>query len=198
MTRQVFVAVPLPADATRVVTELVDRVRADGNGIEKSASRNGRDVRWVRLDGLHVTLRFLGPAPEEALPAITDAIRRTAAASAGFRVVVDGAGAFPNPTRPRAIFLDIVEGASDLATLAQAVEAALEPLGWPRSDRPFKAHLTLARSDGVASGPAVAARLAEAARGLRLSVTIDRLGLFESRTGDGPARYEPLELAHLR
>jgi RNA 2',3'-cyclic 3'-phosphodiesterase len=189
--RRLFVAALLPSDAARTVADLVDRVRADGE------SRNGRDVRWVRLDGLHVTLRFLGPTPEAAIPGITEAVRGAAADVQAFEVVVDGAGAFPSPSRPRALFLDIVEGASDLATLAGKVETGLEPLGWPRSDRPFRAHLTLARSDGVAAGPAVAARLRDAATGLRLTAAIERIGLFESQTGNGPARYEPLEVVDL-
>lgn len=190
--RRLFVAVPLPAATVEAVTALVDRVRADG------VPGGGRDVRWVRLDGLHVTLRFLGPTLEPAIPPIATAVRAAAAGVDAFGIVVDGAGAFPSPNRPRAIFLDITDGVPALADLAGQVDRALEPLGWPAPDRPFRAHLTLARSDGVAAGSAVAARLADAARGLDLRATVDRLGLFESLTGGGPARYEPLELVHLR
>ena len=39
----------------RPIAALVDRVRSRG------VPGGGRDVRWVRLDGLHLTLRFLGP-----------------------------------------------------------------------------------------------------------------------------------------
>jgi RNA 2',3'-cyclic 3'-phosphodiesterase len=189
--RRLFVAVPLPAATTEAVAALVDRVRSAG------VPGGGRDVRWVRLDGLHITLRFLGPTLEPAIPPIQDAVRAVAAAASPFELVVDGAGAFPSPGRPRAIFLDISDGAVELGGLAGAVDRALEPLGWPASDRPFRAHLTLARSDGVAAGSAIATRLADAARGLQLRAKVDRLGLYESLTGGGPARYEPLELADL-
>ncbi len=189
--RRLFVAVPLPEAAVEVVVALVDRVRSDG------VPRGGRDVRWVRMDGLHVTLRFLGPTPDPGIPPVVAAVQQAASTLGSFRIVVDGAGAFPSPARPRTIFLEITEGAEDLARLAAEVDRSLTPVGWPPSDRPFRAHLTLARSDGVAAGPAIAARLADAARDLGLAMTIDRVGLFESLTGGGPARYEPLELVDL-
>ena len=69
--------------------------------------------------------------------------------------------------------------------------------GWPPEARPFRAHLTLARADGVPAGARVAARLVEAAADLRIASAIDRIGLFESLTGGGPARYEPIEMVRL-
>ena len=63
--------------------------------------------------------------------------------------------------------------------------------------RPFRAHLTLARSDGVAAGAEIGARLQTAAADLNIPARIDQIGLFESLTGGGPARYEPLEVVQL-
>ena len=65
--------------------------------------------------------------------------------------------------------------------------------GWTPEDRPFRPHLTLARSDGIGSGGRTAARLTEAAGDLDARWTVDRLVLFESVTGGGPARYVPIE-----
>jgi 2'-5' RNA ligase len=64
--------------------------------------------------------------------------------------------------------------------------------GWPRDERPYRAHLTLARSDGVRAGPAVARHLIEAAEAIRAPFRAESLVLFESITGGGPARYEPV------
>jgi 2'-5' RNA ligase len=57
--------------------------------------------------------------------------------------------------------------------------------------------LTLARSDGVPAGRAIAQTLMAEAADLRIAARVDRIGLFESLTGGGPARYEPLEVAAL-
>jgi RNA 2',3'-cyclic 3'-phosphodiesterase len=188
--RRLFVAVPLPSDAAAEVAALVERVRAPG------IPGGGRDARWVRMDGLHLTLRFLGPTLEDRVGSARDAVR-AADVGPGFEVEIDGAGAFPSPGRPRTLWLDIVDGTADLGSLAGRIDEALVAAGWPPSDRAFRPHLTLARSDGIAAGAGLAARLMGDAVDLHLRFRVDRVGLFESLTGGGPARYEPLEMVLL-
>jgi 2'-5' RNA ligase len=193
-TRRLFVAVPLDEPAFRAVTGIVERIRAD----RERAAPNQRDVRWVRMDGLHLTLRFLGPTPEADVPAVGQAVRRAADAQDAFEIRIDGGGAFPNPHRPRTLWLGVTRGTEELARLAAAVDRELVAAGWPASERPFRAHLTVARSDGIPAGADVARRLAEAAADLDQPSAADRVVLFESITGRGPARYEALETAALR
>lgn len=189
--RRVFIGVPLPEAARAAITELVEGVRSDG------VPTGGRDVRWVRLDGLHVTLRFLGPTLEDRVAIARDVVRQAAAHGEPFDLVIARAGAFPPVGRPRALWLGVRDGAQQLADLAAAVERSLVAAGWPPETRPFRAHLTVARADGVAAGAEIGARLRAAAADLRIPARIDRIGLFESLTGGGPARYEPLELIAL-
>ncbi|HEX5015416.1 MAG TPA: RNA 2',3'-cyclic phosphodiesterase [Candidatus Limnocylindrales bacterium] len=184
-TRRVFVAVPLPEAARADVTALVDSVRA-------TADPGARDVRWVRLDGLHVTLRFVGPVDEGDLKRLAGAVDAAAASVTGFRVSVESAGAFPAQGRPRVIWLGIGEGGRELGEVASAVDDALADVGIARSERPFRAHLTVARADGIRTGADVARRLIAAAADWRTAFVADRIVLFESISGGGPARYEPL------
>ena len=193
-TRRLFVAVPLDEPAVRTVVGVVERIRADRERVAPAE----RDVRWVRMDGLHLTLRFLGPTPERDVVSVADAVRRAADGHAPFEIGIDGGGAFPNPRRPRTLWLAVTRGTRELAALAEAVDRELVQAGWPASERSFRAHLTVARSDGIPAGADVARRLAEAAAGLDLSSSADRVVLFESITGGGPARYEPLESVPLR
>lgn len=192
--RRLFVAVPLDEPALRTVTDLVGRIRADR---EKDAPGE-RDVRWVRMDGLHLTLRFLGPTPEERVGVVAEAVRRASAGQESFEIEIDGGGAFPNPRRPRTLWLAVTAGTQELAALASALSRELVTAGWPADERPFRAHLTLARSDGIAAGADVGRRLAAAAAGIHVRSRADRLVLFESVTGGGPARYERLETVPLR
>ena len=195
---RLFVAVPVPADAVRAVSALVEGVRAaDGAAIVGPIRRGSNDVRWVRLDGLHVTLRFIGPTPDEKVEAVGRAVRTVAGASAPFDVRLAGAGAFPTPDRPRALWLGVDDGAKQLEDLAARLDAELVSLGWPADGRPFRAHLTLARSDGVRAGPRLARRLMAAADGFSAPWRATTIVLFESRTGGGPARYVPLVEAPL-
>ena len=187
--RRLFVAVPLDTAAVTTIAALVERVRAE----RALVAPDERDVRWVRMDGLHLTLRFLGPTPENNIPAVAEAVRRAASTQDPFEVRIDGGGSFPNPRRPRTLWLAVTHGTAELGSLARAVDRELVAAGWPSDDRPFRAHLTVARSDGVPAGADVARRLTAAAEGVDVSSAAERLVLFESITGGGPARYEPLE-----
>jgi RNA 2',3'-cyclic 3'-phosphodiesterase len=184
--RRLFVAVPLPDDAATAVASVVDEVRAAG------LPAGMHDVRWVRLDGLHLTLRFLGPTPDDRIPPTAEAIRQAAADGVPIPVAIGDSGAFPQRGRPRTLWVGVVAGAPELDALAARVGERLVAAGWPPDDRPFRAHLTLARSDGLAAGTLVADRLASAMRDRRIDFVADRLTLFESVTGGGPARYVPV------
>jgi RNA 2',3'-cyclic 3'-phosphodiesterase len=190
--RRLFIAVPLPDDAAEAVRSVVDEVRAE------PLPPGARDVRWVRLDGLHLTVRFLGPTPEDRVEATAAAVRAVASAAAGpIAMELGGAGTFPPQGRPRALWLGIVQGADALGDLATQLDSALAAAGWPSEHRPFRAHLTLARSDGIAVGRLVADRLASAMSERHIPVLVDQLGLFESVTGGGAARYVPVASAQL-
>jgi 2'-5' RNA ligase len=178
---RLFVAVPLSTDATAAVAAVVERIRVD--------EPEGRGVRWVRLDGLHLTLRFLGPTSESRVPDLAAAVADVARDGKPFAITVRGAGSFPPTGRPRTIWLDIRDGVESLEGLAARLDERLADAGWERDRRPFRAHLTLARADGVRAGPATVAALTAAAADLAIESPIDRLILFESITGSGRARY---------
>jgi RNA 2',3'-cyclic 3'-phosphodiesterase len=183
--RRIFAAIPLAADARGAVEALVGAVR-------ESADPGEREVRWVRLDGLHVTLRFIGPTLDPRIPAALEAVRVAASESTPFEVGLAGAGAFPDAIRPRALWLGIGTGVDELSALTRAIDRELAARGWSVEERPFRPHLTLARSDGVGTGSRTAARLMMEADGLDVRWNVDRVVLFESVTGGGPARYVPI------
>jgi 2'-5' RNA ligase len=153
--------------------------------------------RWVRVDGLHLTLRFLGATPDMRQQELAGALEATTAGVEPFEISLSGAGAFPNPSQPRVLWIGIAQGAPRLGVLAGRLEGELQRLGWPPDDRPFQAHLTLARTDGVPGAADRAQRLMELAQGIRLSWTADRLVLYRSVLGRGPARYESVAEARL-
>lgn len=189
--RRLFFALPLPAEATAKIAALVEGVRAEG------VPGGGRDVRWVRLDGLHLTLRFLGPTLDDRVDAAIAAVHAAARGEAPFDVAIGGAGAFPPVGRPRALWLGLRAGADGLTGLAEAVDRSLAEAGWVLDPKPFRPHLTLARSDGVPAGSAIGARLVEEAASMDVRFRAERIGLYESLTGGGPARYLPLATADL-
>jgi 2'-5' RNA ligase len=183
-SRRLFIALPLPDHARTVIENLVEAVRADLPG------RSG--VRWVRTDGLHLTLRFLGPTTTERIEALRRLIGGIAAATAPIPIAIAGAGAFPSASRPRVLWLGLAEGGERVAELTGDLVPGLASLGWPSDERPFHAHLTLARTDGAPAGRQAATRLVELATDLRLELVCSELALMETHSGRGPARYEPV------
>lgn len=190
--RRLFYAVPIPQPAVDQIAEVVSAIRAEG------VPGGGRDVRWVRLEGLHLTLRFLGPTLDDRIEAATQALKGATDGRSAFDISIGGGGTFPPQGRPRALWLDVRDGEEGLVGLAAEIDRELAHAGWVLEPKPFRPHLTLARSDGVPAGAAIGARLIEAADDLDVRFQAERVGLYESLTGGGPARYEPLEVVGLR
>ena len=188
---RLFVAAPIPEDVAARVGELIDQVGA-------ALGPDGRSIRWVQMDGLHITLRFLGPTPADRVAAVGAAIERVSNAVAGpFEVRLGGAGGFPDVVRPRALWLGIRAGAADLGRLSDNLTSQLLTDGWELDARPFRPHLTIARTDGVHAGADAGRRLIAAAAELDLVFTVDQVNLYRSHLGHGPARYEVLRSAPL-
>lgn len=102
-------------------------------------------VVWVRPEGMHLTLKFLGNIPAGRVPEIAGALEGVAALFPPVHFAVAGAGGFPSARAPRVVWVGIREGAETLGRLAAAVDSALAEREFPREMRPFRAHLTLGR-----------------------------------------------------
>jgi 2'-5' RNA ligase len=191
-TSRLFIAVPVADDVRGGIGAIMEKLA--GGPVDR---RGPGQPRWVRVDGLHLTLRFLGATPDERQPELAAAIATVAADVRPFQVVLSGGGAFPNQYRPRVLWIGIGEGAAELDALERRVDVELRRLGWSADDRPFNAHLTLARTDGVSDADAVARRLVEEARDVRLTWQANRLVLYKSNLGAGPAHYQALATSEL-
>jgi 2'-5' RNA ligase len=143
--------------------------------------------RPVPPDNWHLTLRFLGDTTAEAR---ADLERRLAAADLGpaFELAFDGLGVFGPPAAARTLWLGLDEGAEPLTALAEVVEASAVASGFPPEGRPFRAHLTLARFNP----PEDLRRLVGVSRPSGARERVERVVLYRSHLGRGPARYEGL------
>ncbi len=179
-------ALPLGDDARLAVRALVDTLAS-----QPSVPAAGR-LRWAVTDNLHLTLRFLGPTAPTRVADVAAAAGAAARRTAPFEVRLGGAGAFPEAARPRVVWLGIATGVPELTALAAELGDELAERGWARDERPFRVHLTLARADGIAGAGRAVAALQEASVGLDAAWTADRLVVYQSGLGSGPARYRPL------
>lgn len=106
---------------------------------------SGASVKIVDMANMHITLKFLGDIPEEKVPAIEDAMKNAISGIKPFRMRMKGAGAFPNLSRISVVWAGL-EGADQLAEIAERLEKCLKPLGFEPEKRKFSPHVTLART----------------------------------------------------
>lgn len=128
-----------------IAVEAADEVITRLTALQEALRGAGADVGWASPAGLHVTLKFLGNVDEARVPALTVALAAVAGRHAPFAIRLVGVGAFPDPRRPRIVWVGVTEGADSLRALAADVDAAMVAAGFPPEERPFRAHVTLGR-----------------------------------------------------
>jgi 2'-5' RNA ligase len=102
-------------------------------------------VRWVRPEGIHLTLKFLGDVDEGRLADVARGIETATRNIQPFEILLGGYGAFPNFRRPRVFWLGIQEDTGVLIRLQRRIEQELEKEGFSPEKRRFTPHLTLGR-----------------------------------------------------
>lgn len=132
---RLFVACEVPDDVKDSIGTLITDLR----------SRSGIAVRWIRPEGVHVTLKFLGEVPVKQLPAIKLAIQEAVVGHAPFELEFSNIGTFGGREGLRIMWVGIAGDVLRLEALVRAVNAALAVVGFEPERRPFRPHLTLGR-----------------------------------------------------
>jgi 2'-5' RNA ligase len=122
-------------------------------------------VRWVRRANLHVTLKFIGDIPDDALAALCETAGEVADGLDGpIPLAVARLSAIPpwHARRPsRMIWADVDDPTGQLGSLHDQLESALRPLGFPAEKRPFRPHISLGRIKSLSDQRQWEQRLAE-------------------------------------
>jgi 2'-5' RNA ligase len=132
---RLFVGVPLS-----------DELRATAGATAEAWHPLAPTAKWVEPALFHLTLQFIGEFPDGRVPELAAALAVPAREKAPFTLRLGGPIVLPPSRRARVLALSVEEGFADLYSLAHAVMRATRPLGVPKEDRQFTAHLTLARS----------------------------------------------------
>ncbi len=183
---RLFLAVDLDEPTRRAVARLA-RGLAD-----RLAASFKRGARWVEPDNLHLTVRFIGEVSDEQAARVREVVQSRLATPA-FELTLGGLGVFPPGGAARVLWVGVVEGASELAALHDELEARLRALGEPPEDRPFTAHLTLARFKDLDRRQSDALRAAiREGPGAVGSCRVDAVTLYQSRLSPAGPTYTPL------
>jgi 2'-5' RNA ligase len=130
---------------TFIAIELPPEIKEAMAGVQAELKKSDADVGWVRPEGVHLTLKFLGDVEEKKVAELGDALAERLKGETPFILQAKGIGTFPTPKAPRVVWLGVEGEVARLSALADKVESVCAGLKFPKEDRPFKAHLTLGR-----------------------------------------------------
>jgi 2'-5' RNA ligase len=167
---RLFAAADIPDQARELVTSAVGKSRG-----------NIPVARWVEPENLHLTLKFIGAYPQEALGRLSNELRETGGLCAPFEAALGGCGAFPSSRKARVIWVGMSQGVEGAAAVTRKLDARLEKVGVEREGRPFRGHITLARLKQPRDCEVALDRLSEDLVGLQaMTFMVDEIILFRS------------------
>ncbi len=151
------------------------------------------DIRWTRVESLHLTLKFLGDIERSQVEPVLSVLHGLAQQRPPFRAVAQGLGTSPHPRRPRVLWAGL-QG-ERISELREAIETGLLPLDFPPEERAFTPHLTLGRVRSLRGWERVLLILKAHEQTYFGESTIDHMTLYQSELRpDGP-RYTSLGAA---
>lgn len=148
-------------------------------------------VKWVRAENLHVTLKFLGNTDVGKLEQIENALKAVRN-SQPVTLEFYGLGFFPSEKRPRVLWAGL-DSSANLRPLAEDIDRSMYQLGFPPEERPFTPHLTLARFNPPGLPPKLSQAVKQhASRGFG-SFTAREFHLIESKLKSTGAEYTTVQ-----
>jgi len=177
-----FLAIDPPAVVLENIAGMQNRLKKSIQGA----------VRWVRPEGIHLTLKFFGDIAAMDVANISEAIAKRTTACSQFALEIRGLGAFPGAARPRVIWLGITGQLERLLSLQQDLEEEFFLLGFPKEDRPFRAHLTVGRVKVPKGITGLAPAVAAAGDLTAGTFTVGEAVLFQSSLSPQGAIYTKL------
>jgi 2'-5' RNA ligase len=132
-----FIAIPLTTECQTMLEQL-----------QRMLTTFRADVRWVRVQSIHLTLKFLGESDPKMIPQLAEALKNAVQPQQAIALRLHGLGSFPNQRNPRVLWCGIDGEMTQLAQLQHQVEYVCEAFGFASEGRPFAPHLTLGRVTG--------------------------------------------------
>ena len=130
-----FLAVEPPEEILQTVIRLQEKLKREISG----------RLSWTRPGGQHLTLKFFGDVSTGDVDSIGRAVQNRLPSGAALNLKIEKLGVFPDARKPRVLWCGTSGDVEKLAALHKQLDADFTGIGFPKEDRPFRAHLTLAR-----------------------------------------------------
>ncbi len=177
-----------------IAIEFPQVLRSKLESLQRELKRQEADVKWVRPEGIHLTLKFLGSISRDEIDRISNVLAGIVPRWSPFSMKIKGLGCFPSVRNPRVLWMGIQEGAGEVLSLQKAIEKASLEKNFPPEDRPFKPHLTLGRIRSPRRREALMASM-ETNRDIEIgSFFAQEVSLFQSELKPSGAVYTRLQV----
>jgi 2'-5' RNA ligase len=130
---------------TFIAVDLSKSIRDKTVALQNTLAKTGADVKWVEPANLHVTLLFLGEVDDRQVPEVCRLTANCVGAHPAFSMQVESVGCFPNPRRPRVVWVGVGAGFEAISAIHDALEIEFDDLGFRREERRYTPHITLGR-----------------------------------------------------
>jgi 2'-5' RNA ligase len=181
-----FLAIELPKEIIGKLSEIQNNLKSSGS-----------QIKWVRPESIHLTLKFFGNIEEKTVDDISQVLKKVTAKISAFVINVKDIGVFPNMSRPRVIWVGVESSGRTLDILHKETESSLKKIGFEPEERKFSAHLTLGRVKSLKDKRQLTEQI-EKLKGCEVgSFRVENLFLFKSDLRPTGAVYTKLETFNL-
>ena len=185
-----FIAVDIPPAIQKTIQYKIEMLR----------KAIGNSIRWVPVQNIHLTLKFLGDVSQNDVDKLTQMLRTESDTHASFDITIGGLGSFPNSKRARVVFIR-TQAPAELDALQRGIESATTRLGFEADTRPFSPHLTVGRVRGHITAPEqekIRKILEETKIDSVGTARVDSIHLYKSELKPGGSVYTKLFSAPLK
>ena len=130
-----FLAIEPSEDVLQTMVRLQEKLKREISG----------KVSWTRPQGQHLTLKFFGDISTDDVKNISAAVQNRIAPGWSLNLKIEKPGVFPDARKPRVLWCGTSGDVEKLSALQKQLDGDFAAIGFPEEDRPFRAHLTLAR-----------------------------------------------------
>lgn len=185
-----FIAVDIPPAIQKTIQYKIEMLR----------KAIGNSIRWVPVQNIHLTLKFLGDVSQNDVDKLTQMLRTESDTLASFDITIGGLGSFPNSKRARVVFIR-TQAPAELDALQRGIESATTRLGFEADTRPFSPHLTVGRVRDHITAPEqekIRKILEETKIDSVGTARVDSIHLYKSELKPGGSVYTKLFSAPLK
>jgi len=181
-TIRAFIGIRLPENMISFFREIQDGIKAQG-----------LNLKLVRPENIHITLKFLGYIDKSAVREIGYAMEESGHRNSPIILNAKGLGCFPTIRKPRILWVGLGKQIEKLKTIQKNLDQKLETLGFPKENRTFKGHLTIGRVKKKIDTAALGAAIETFKNIESEDFIVDRIILFQSTLKSSGPVYEALE-----